>query len=258
MATPGANMATLRANTGLSAATEPSEWTIRPVSSLPPKTSMPNRGGMREVMLFTTAGILAGSVGRWLLSRLRRGATVHRGWCEVAVGALWGVLGWRLSGGHLPAWWLPVPLLLTWFAVLLTVTDLRHRRLPDALTLPAYPVAAAAIIAAAGLGGRWSLAGGAALGALTFFAVHAAVHILRPRALGAGDVKLSGSIGAVLGAVGWPALVLAAWLAAFCTLVLRLVVPSRIGATWWNGIPHGPGLLAATCVVALFPGPALT
>jgi leader peptidase (prepilin peptidase)/N-methyltransferase len=208
--------------------------------------------------VFVGTGGLAGSAGRWLLRHLRRGTSLHRGWCEAAVAALWGVLGWRFAGGHLPGWWLPVPLLLSWFAVLLAATDLRHRRLPDALTLPAYPLLGGLIVAAAGLGGRWSLATGAALGAVVFFAVHAAVHVLRPRALGAGDVKLSGSLGAVLGAVGWPALVLAAWLGAVCTIVLRLAVPRRIGARWWDGVPHGPGMLAACCFVALFPPTALT
>ncbi|HET9138900.1 A24 family peptidase [Actinophytocola sp.] len=209
-------------------------------------------------LLFAGSGALAGMIGRWLLRRLRRGACVHTGLCALVVGALWGVVGWRFAGGHLPSWWLPVPLSLIWFAVLLTVTDLRHRRLPDALTLPAYPVAGALLALAAGLGGGAPLAAGAAAGAVVFFAVHAAVHLLRPGALGAGDVKLSGTLGGVLGAVGWPALVLAAVLAAGCTLVLRLVAPRQVAASWWNGIPHGPGLLAASCLVVLFPGTALT
>ncbi|HEV2779646.1 MAG TPA: A24 family peptidase [Actinophytocola sp.] len=210
-----------------------------------------------SIAVYAGAGGLAGSAGRWLLGRLRRGTSVHIGWCEGAVALLWGVLGWRAAGGHLPGWWLPVPLLLTWFAVLLTATDLRHRRLPDALTLPAYPIAATLIVTAAWLGGGWPLARGAALGALAFFAIHAAVHVLRPRSLGAGDVKLSGPLGAILGAVGWPALILAAWLAALTTLALRLVAPRHTAATWWDGIPHAPGLLAATTLVALFPGPAV-
>ncbi|HEU5472831.1 MAG TPA: A24 family peptidase [Actinophytocola sp.] len=209
-------------------------------------------------LTFAGAGGLAGALGRWLLGRLRRGASVHSGWCEAAVAVLWGVLGWRFAGGRLPSWWLPVPLLLIWFAVLLTATDLRHRRLPDALTLPAYPVAAIVLGTAAGFGGGWPLAVGAAIGAMTFFTVHAAVHLLRPKALGAGDVKLAGSLGGVLGAVGWPALVFAAGLAACCTVVLRLVAPRQIAASWWNGIPHGPGMLAATCLITLFPGTALT
>jgi len=208
---------------------------------------MANRGGMHEVLAFAAAGLLAGAAGRSLLARLRRGATVHIGWCATPVAVLWALIGLRSS--HLPSWWLPIPLALSWFAVLLTVTDLRHRRLPDALTLPAYPIAAGLLAVAAAWGGGWPLASGAALGATLFLAAHATIHLLRPSALGAGDVKLSGTLGAILGAIGWPTLILAACLAAICTLALRLASPRRFR----TGIPHGPGLLAATYVVALFP-----
>ncbi|MPZ82258.1 MAG: prepilin peptidase [Actinophytocola sp.] len=198
---------------------------------------------------FAVAGAGSGLAGRWLLARLRRGAIVHSGSVAGAVALLWAVLGWRVSSGQLPPWWLPIPLVLTWFAVLLTATDLRHRRLPDALTLPAYPALAATTALAAALGGGWSLPIGAAVGAVVFGTVHALVRLASPASLGAGDVKLSGSLGAVLGAIGWPAIVLAAGLAALLTLTLGLLTRHR-----GSGIPHGPGLLAATCVLAVFPG----
>ncbi|HEV8558320.1 MAG TPA: A24 family peptidase [Actinophytocola sp.] len=203
--------------------------------------------------VFAGTGGVTGSAGRALLARLRRGTSVHLGWCELTVAVLWAVLGWRLARGHLPWWWLPVPLLLSWLAVLLAATDLRHRRLPDALTLPAYPVAAIALALAAALGGGWPLLTGAALGTATFLTIHAGARLLRPGCLGAGDVKLSATLGAVLGAVGWPALILATWLAALTTLALRILTPRRYTVRWHDGIPHGPGLLAATCLVTLFP-----
>lgn len=208
---------------------------------------------MREIAVglgFASAGGTAGAVGRWLLARLRRGTTVHSGWCEIAVAMLWGVIGFRLASGRLPGWWAPIPLMLGWFAVVLTVTDLRHRRLPDALTLPAYLVAGVLLAAASAWGGRGQLLAGAAAGMTVFLAVHAGARRLRPNGMGAGDVKLSGSLGAVLGAVGWPALVIAAWLAAVCTLGLRVVARKR----YRDGVPHGPGLLAATLLISLFPG----
>jgi leader peptidase (prepilin peptidase) / N-methyltransferase len=218
---------------------------------------MPKPGAMHDLALpvvFLGAGGLAGASGRWLLGRLRRGTTLHSGWLEAAVAVLWAVIGWRLATGHLPTWWAPIPLLLTWFAVLLTAVDLRHRRLPDALTLPAYPITAALIVTASAQGG-WSLARGAAIGTTAFLGIHMAIHLIRPTALGAGDVKLSGTLGAVLGAVGWPTLILAAWLAAICTLGLRVTAPRRIATRWRDGIPHGPGMLAATCLIAVFPAP---
>ncbi|GAB3142103.1 hypothetical protein GCM10027258_26150 [Amycolatopsis stemonae] len=129
--------------------------------------------------------------------------------------------------GAWPSWWLPVPLALTVVAVPLTLADLRHFRLPDVLTLPAYPLFGAAIGAAALGGGGPSLAVRAAVGALLFGAAHALVHRMAPGSLGAGDVKLSGSLGAVLGAAGWPTLVLAPLLAALFTLALAMAHLAR-------------------------------
>jgi leader peptidase (prepilin peptidase)/N-methyltransferase len=155
------------------------------------------------------------------------------------------VLGWRAAVDQLPWWWVPVPLLLGWFAVPLVAADFRRRRLPDVLTLSAYPVVGLALAVASavdpGLGVR------ALLGGLVFGGAHVLVRVLAPAALGGGDVKLAGSLGAVLGAVGWPALAVAALLAGCCTALLA--VAARAGAA-----PHGPGLLAATWLVAAFPG----
>ncbi|HEY0450528.1 A24 family peptidase [Actinophytocola sp.] len=200
---------------------------------------------------FAAAGALSGLAGRRLLSRLRRGATVHSGVLAAALALLWAVAAWRVSSGQLPRWWLPVPLTITWFAVLLAATDLKHHRLPDSLTLPAYPALAAATVLAASVGGGWSLPVSATLGALAFGALHALIHLASPASLGAGDVKLSGSLGAALGPIGWPALVLAAGLAALLTLAVGLLSRRR-------AIPHGPGLLAATCLLTLFPGTTVT
>ncbi len=201
-----------------------------------------------------TAGAAAGLAGGALLRRLRRGASVHSGWLAGALSLLWTVIALRVARGQLPAWWLPIPLAITWFAVVLTAVDLAHRRLPDALTLPAYPTIAAATVASASLGGGWPLAARAAAGAVLFLLVHAAVHLAGPRSLGAGDVKLSGSVGAVLAAAGWPAMLPAAAVAALVTLLLGFLARPR----WRTGIPHGPGLLAATCLFATFPPTTVT
>ncbi|WIV56582.1 prepilin peptidase [Amycolatopsis nalaikhensis] len=150
------------------------------------------------------------------------------------------------TGGR-PTWWLPIPVLLTVLAVPLALADLRHLRLPDVLTLSAYPLLGAAIGAAALGGGGPALAIRATAGALLFGGAHALVHRAKPGSIGAGDVKLSGSLGAVLGAVGWPALAVAAVLAALLSLATAI-------ATGTHRVPHGPALLTATWLCAVFPG----
>jgi leader peptidase (prepilin peptidase)/N-methyltransferase len=198
-------------------------------------------------LTFLAAGLLAGMVGRLLLGRLRRGAVVKPGWCEAANGALWAVLGAAVHG--VPSWWLPVMLALSWFAVLLVATDLMHSRLPDALTLPAYPVFGLLLTIAAVSGAGEEVLVRGAVGAALFWCLHATVHYLAPTAMGGGDVKLAGSLGAILGAVSWLALSVALVLAAFITVCLRAISPGR----WRERVPHGPGLLAATWLLAFLP-----
>jgi len=207
---------------------------------------------MNLALLLTAAGLAAGTAGQALLTRLRRGAVVRKGWCAIGVAALWALAGWRTEAGHLPWWWLPIPLVVAWFAVTLTVVDLKHRRLPNTLTLAAYPVTALVTTVAATQAG-WQVAEGALLGATVLGTTYLAVHLLWPTAMGGGDVKLSGSQGAVLGAVGWPAVLVGTTLAALLTLALHALAPKRHRTRWRTGIPHGPALLTATYVIATFP-----
>lgn len=202
---------------------------------------------MALVLLGTTSGAVAGLSGQWLLTHLRRGAVVHSGLLALLVAILWATVAWQVASGHLPSWWLPVPATTTWFATVLTAVDIKHHRLPDALTLPAYPAMAAATILTASLSDDWSIPARAAVGAVLFLTLHAAVHLASPTSLGAGDVKLSGSVGAALAAAGWPAMFLAATVAAAVTLTLAAICHRR------DDIPHGPGLLAATCLFTMFP-----
>jgi leader peptidase (prepilin peptidase)/N-methyltransferase len=191
------------------------------------------------------AGAVTAPPAAWALGRAGAPIPVRRAAALAAVGVIVVTARW-LAGGW-PGWWLPVPVVLTVVAAPLALADVRHLRLPDVLTLPAYPLVGAAIGAAALGGGGPSLAARAAAGALLFGGAHALVARAAPGSLGAGDVKLSGSLGAILGAAGWAALALAAVLAALFSLAIALA---------WGGhrVPHGPALLSATWLCALFPG----
>jgi leader peptidase (prepilin peptidase) / N-methyltransferase len=203
-------------------------------------------------LLLATTGAITGAATQLLLTHLRRGAKVHKGWCPTGTAALWALAGWRTETNALPWWWLPIPLVVAWLAVALTVVDLKHRRLPNALTLTAYPITAAVVTLAATQAG-WHLAESALVGALTLGGGYLALHVLSPQAMGAGDVKLSGTQGAIMGAVGLPAVLVGTTLAALLTLILNAAAPRHHRQQWRTGIPHGPALLAATYVVATFP-----
>jgi leader peptidase (prepilin peptidase) / N-methyltransferase len=205
------------------------------------------------VVASAACGVPAGAGARVLLGRLRRGAQVPPPWCELAVAAGWAGTGAAWMGGLLPLEWLPALMGLGWLAVAAGAVDVRHRRLPDALTLPALP---AAVLLLLPVGMEAAVRG--MLGAALAVAVHAAVYLVVPGAVGAGDVKLAAPLGAVLAAAAWPALAFAAVLAAALTAVVAVVVAvvapavapaGGAAAATVGAVPHGPSMLAATWMV---------
>ncbi|WP_328424810.1 prepilin peptidase [Streptomyces sp. NBC_00443] len=143
---------------------------------------------------------------------------------------------------------LGVWLLLAPVGVLLTVVDVRVRRLPDVLTLP---LAAAALLLL-GLvalvpehAGDWSTALWAAL---ALGAGYFVLWLINPGGMGFGDVKLALGVGAALGWYGWPTVMLGTF-AGFLFGALYgagLVVLRRAGRK--TAIPFGPFLLAGALV----------
>ena len=135
---------------------------------------------------------------------------------------------------------------LAWLAAL-TIYDVRQRRLPNALTLPGAVV----VLVAAALTGRGFAA---LLGAVALGALYLVVHLIAPAAMGAGDVKLALGIGALTGAFGVDAWVLAAVAAPLLTALWGIVALCSGGAeaTGENTVPHGPSMcVAAAASVAL-------
>ena len=134
---------------------------------------------------------------------------------------------------------LAVGAVLAW-AGALTVVDIRHRRLPNVLTL----TGAAVILAAAASAGRGLPA---LLGAVTLSGLYLLVHLANPAGLGGGDVKLALGTGALTAALGPDVWVLAALGAPLLTAVAGIVsAVCRRGRT----VPHGPSMCAATLLAA--------
>jgi leader peptidase (prepilin peptidase) / N-methyltransferase len=187
--------------------------------------------------------------GSFRRARCRARATPAGGWhALVGLGTGAGFAVMALRFGPSPV--LPAFLLLAALAPVLTVSDLRWRRLPDPLTLPAYP-AAALLLAAGALaipgGGRRFLSALAGLAAAwLFFALLALVH---PGGLGWGDVKLAGVLGLYLGWLGAAALAVGL-LGAFVLAALAglgLIAAGR--ATRKSQLPFGPFMLASAIAV---------
>ncbi|GAA4685437.1 hypothetical protein GCM10023215_20750 [Pseudonocardia yuanmonensis] len=203
----------------------PGEWVaasgILP-GGLSPGGLLPSGPGVGWAVLGFGLGMLGGAAGRVLLRRLRRGTRVPPPWPDVAVGVPWAGVGGAAGAGVLPWSWAPLLLGAAWLAVVASIVDLRHHRLPDALTLPALP---AALLLAVPLG--VASVGRAAAGAAVLAGSYLLVHAVSPRSLGLGDVKLAAPVGALLAAASWPALLLGCALTAVVSAVMAGFVVAR-------------------------------
>ena len=135
--------------------------------------------------------------------------------------------------------------------------DARTARLPNVVTLPAYPVSLALLGAAAPF-----LADGtgrfvhALIGMAVAVAFFLLLVLVSPAGIGMGDVKLAGPLGAYLGWLGATAFaagLVAAWLLAAVT-GLGLMLAHR--ASRKTQIPFGPFLITAALAVVLATGAA--
>lgn len=140
-------------------------------------------------------------------------------------------------------------------SIALTAIDLDTHRLPDAIVLPAYPVLAALLAAAAIAAADLESAARAAAGAGILFVAYLTLALISPRGMGMGDVKLAGVIGLMLGWYGWAALAVGA-LAAFILgglVGVALIVARRASRN--TGIPFGPWMLGGAWVGILLGEP---
>ena len=128
--------------------------------------------------------------------------------------------------------------------VALAAIDLEHRRLPDALTLPAYPVLAVAIAIYAGMENEWWILARALIGAAILGGAYFALWFAYPKGMGFGDVKAAGMLGLALGAVGWSAVAVGAIAGPLIGGVVGVVAIIRTRRARGVAIPYGPWLIA--------------
>jgi len=128
--------------------------------------------------------------------------------------------------------------------VALAAIDLEHRRLPDALTLPAYPVLVVAIATYAGFEQDWWILVRALIGAAIVGGFYFVMWFAYPRGMGFGDVRAAGMLGLALGAVGWGAIAVGAIAGPLIGGVVGIAVMIRTRRARGVAIPYGPWLIA--------------
>lgn len=148
-----------------------------------------------------------------------------------------------LVAGRLPAW--PDLLGYSAFAALavpLATIDIAEHRLPTALIHANYVTTMIVFATSAAMAGDLSGVLRAAGGAAASLGLYLAIALAFPGELGAGDVRLAGLIGWILGWHGWTTLFLGAALGSIAGGALAAVtIASRAGQR--SQIPAGPTML---------------
>ncbi|MCR2814138.1 prepilin peptidase [Microbacterium sp. zg.Y1090] len=175
---------------------------------------------------------------------------------ELGTGIAFAIVVWGALVGTYPA--AILPLLLYWasIGIALALIDLDHHRLPNVITLPAYIVTAVLAVAASVLLGEY----GRLLTAAAGFALLGGFYLLLAVAyrggMGLGDVKLAGSLGLLLGWLGWPQLVVGGFSAFVIGGIVGVVLMVAGRAGRKSRLPFGPFMLLGSWV-GVFAGPAI-
>jgi len=155
-----------------------------------------------------------------------------------------------------PSWSLPA--FCVFFAALLAIAviDLDHFIIPNRVLYPTLFVTAPLLALAAALTGSWRSLEHAAIGGVAGFLALFVIHLISPRGMGFGDVRLAGVIGMM---VGWLGLRYVA-LALFLSFLLASVVGIGLMVTRLRGrkdaVPFGP-FMAGGAIVAVLWGQAI-
>jgi leader peptidase (prepilin peptidase)/N-methyltransferase len=138
----------------------------------------------------------------------------HFGWfvqlCLWSNCALFVLAAWRIGW----SWQLPAYLVAAAVGVAAAIVDVRTRRIPDALVLPAYPVVLACLVGASIASGDVDALVRGGIGGIALLALYFLAAVALPGGLGMGDVKLAGLLGLLLAYRGLSELAVGA-LAAF-------------------------------------------
>lgn len=172
---------------------------------------------------------------------------------EAGTGALWALLALRFDD----TWALPAYLVLAAGLVALSLIDLDTFLLPNRIVYPLTIVVVLGFGVAAIVGDDAAAFVRALLGGAAAFAVFLLLHLVSPRGMGFGDVKLSFVLGVALGWVSGPTVFLGMFLAFLLGSVIGILLIVTGVRSRRDHVPFGPFLAAGTMLALLVGEPIL-
>jgi leader peptidase (prepilin peptidase) / N-methyltransferase len=165
----------------------------------------------------------------------------------LACGALFGGTAARFDD----SWVLPAYIVLAGALVVLAAIDLEHFLLPNRIVYPLAAVTMALLALGAVGDDQGDAFVRALLAGLVAFGAFLVLHLISPRSMGFGDVKLSFTLGLALGWIGWGEVFLGLFLGFLYGAVIGiLLIVSRLRARS-QPVPFGPFLAAGTLTAIL-------
>jgi leader peptidase (prepilin peptidase)/N-methyltransferase len=170
---------------------------------------------------------------------------------ELATGVLFVAIAARFA--H--SWALPAYLVLGAALLAISVIDLEHYIIPNRIVYPVGFILVGLFALAAALSHDWDAFARALLGGSAAFAVLFVIHVISPRGMGFGDVRLCFLLGLALGWLGWEQVLLGIFAGFFYGSVIGLALIVLHVRKRNQHIPFGPFLAAGAITIVLVGAP---
>jgi leader peptidase (prepilin peptidase)/N-methyltransferase len=179
--------------------------------------------------------------------------TPHMVLITIATAILFGAVGARFGAD----WAVPAYLVFTGCLIVVTVTDLRLFLIPNRIIYPTLGASVVLLSAAAALGHDGEAWRRAVIGGVAAWVALLIVHLINPRGMAFGDVRLAAVIGVYTGWLGYNHVFLGLFLGFLAGAVVGvlLIVTRRRGAK--DPVPFGPFLAFGAMTAVLVGKPLL-
>jgi len=169
----------------------------------------------------------------------------------VVTAAVFGAFAWRF--GAQPA--LAAYVVFGAGLVAISAVDLELMRIPNRIVYPTLFATAALLVVASAVDDRWGSLARAAIAGAAGFAAFYVVHLVVPKGMGFGDVRLAGVIGFATGWLGLGHAFFAFAMAFVLGAFVGIGVMIATGGGRKTKVPFGPFLAAGAVLTVLWGGP---